>query len=204
MKKYFITGIGTGVGKTIVSAILCEALQADYWKPVQCGNLDNTDSDTVRNLVSNNKTKIYKESYRLDTPASPHYAAAVENITLDPGKLVLPETDNQIIIEGAGGLMVPLNENFLMIDLIKKLNAEVILVSQNYLGSINHTLLSLETLKNRNIPVAGIVFNGEKNSSSENVIMKVAGIKSLLNISREPEINKNVICKYALELLAVL
>ncbi|MFH0867509.1 MAG: dethiobiotin synthase, partial [Bacteroidota bacterium] len=134
MKNYFVTGIGTDVGKTIVSAILCEALQADYWKPVQCGSLDHTDSDVVRNLLSNNKSNIHPEIYRLKTAASPYHAATLENVYIDPGKIILPKTNNDLIIEGAGGLMVPLNDNYLMIDLIKKLNAEVILVSQNYLG----------------------------------------------------------------------
>ncbi len=199
MKIYFVTGIGTGVGKTIVSAILCEALHADYWKPVQCGNLDNTDPDLVRSLLSNRKSKIHSEIYQLKTSASPHYAAALENVFIDPNKIIIPETQNTLVIEGAGGLMVPLNENFLMIDLIKKLNAEVILVSKNYLGSINHTLLSLEALKNRNIQVRGIVFNGEENKSSEEIIMSFTGQDSLLHISEEPEINKNVISRYAIK-----
>lgn len=202
MKKYFITGIGTGVGKTIVAAIIAEALQSDYLKPVQCGNLDNTDSDIVQRLLSNKKTKIHPEIYRLKTPASPHYAAALENIIIDPGKIILPETNNNIVIEGAGGLMVPLNENFMMIDLIKKLNAEVILVSKSYLGSINHTLLSLEALKKRNIPMKGIIFNGEENKYSEKIITKYSGQISLLNISEEPVINKEIISRYAIKFMS--
>src|ERR1700753_1865673 len=143
-KPLFVTGIGTGIGKTIVSVILVEKLQADYWKPVQSGDLQDTDSDKIRSLVSNDKTRIFPEAYRLTQPFSPHKSAAIDNVTIDPDAFVVPVTDNMLIIEGAGGLMVPLNNNFLMIDLIKKLNAEVILVSRNYLGSINHTLLSLE------------------------------------------------------------
>lgn len=200
MKVYFVTGTGTEVGKTVVSAILCEALRADYWKPVQCGNLYNSDSAIIQSLLSNKKSKIHPEIYRLKTPASPHYAAALENVLIDPQKINLPDTHNDIVIEGAGGLMVPLNKNFMMIDLIKKLKAEVILVSKNYLGSINHTLLSLEASKNRNIPIKGIIFNGKKNKSSEEIIKKFSGKKSLLNISEEPVINKEIIRRYAIKL----
>src|SRR4051812_32249696 len=138
----FITGIGTGVGKTIISAIVTEKLKADYWKPIQSGDLDNSDTLKVRDLVSNKTTRFYPETYRLTQPFSPHKSAAIDNVVIDIQTIIPPKTDNQLIIEGAGGLMVPLNDNALIIDLIKQLNAQVILVSQNYLGSINHTLLS--------------------------------------------------------------
>jgi len=171
----FITGIGTGIGKTIVSAVLVEKLKADYWKPVQSGDLDNSDTLLVKSLVSNPVTKFYPEAYRLTQPFSPHKSAALDGIEIDPEKIIIPQTDNQLIIEGAGGLMVPLNERFLMIDLIKKLSAEVVLVSQNYLGSINHTLLSIDALRSRNIPMKGIIFNGDSDEWSESVIRKQAG-----------------------------
>lgn len=171
-RPIFITGIGTGVGKTIVSAILVEKLRADYWKPIQSGDLDNSDTLLVKSLVSNPISKFHPEAYRLTQPFSPHKSAALDGIEIDPAKIIIPETDNQLIIEGAGGLMVPLNERFLMIDLIKQLDAEVILISQNYLGSINHTLLSIEALRTRDIPIKGIIFNGEKDEWSEGVIMK--------------------------------
>ncbi|HNW99620.1 MAG TPA: dethiobiotin synthase [Bacteroidales bacterium] len=201
MKKYFVTGIGTGVGKTVVSAILVEALKADYWKPIQCGELENSDSDIVRNLISNSQTKIHPETYRLKTPASPHYAAEVEKIKIDIEKIIIPETKNDLIIEGAGGLMVPLNDDFLMIDLIKQLNAEVILVSQNYLGSINHTLLSLEALKSRNIPVKGIVFNSEPNHSSEKYILENSKIPCVLNLFQQKKVDKALVVKYATKII---
>ena len=197
MKQYFVTGVGTDVGKTVASAILVEALQADYWKPVQAGELDNTDTMKVCSLVSNTKSVFHSETYRLFTAMSPHAAADLENIQIDIEKINLPATANTMIIEGAGGLMVPLNDNFLVIDLIKKINAEVILVSQNYLGSINHTLLSVEVLKNRGIPVAGIIFNGKQTKSSEEFIMKYTGLKCLLRIKEEKNIDRETILKYA-------
>jgi len=195
---FFVTGIGTGVGKTVVSAILVEALKADYWKPVQAGGLDNTDTDVVKSLVSNGISKFFQETYKLKTPASPHYAAEVESIKVSPADFKIPETKNHLIIEGAGGLMVPLNDDFLMIDLIKQLNAEVILVSQNYLGSINHTLLSIDALKVRNIPVKGIVFNGEQNSSSEKYILEYSGFPCILRLPNEEKIDKDAVLKNAI------
>src|ERR1700744_3322482 len=146
-QSFFITGIGTGIGKTIVSAVLTEKLRADYWKPVQSGDLDDTDTLKVKNLESNELSVFHPETYRLTQPYSPHKSAAIDGISIKKQKFVAPKTSNNLIIEGAGGLMVPLNDNFLMIDLIKQLNAAVILVSQNYLGSINHTLLSAAILK---------------------------------------------------------
>jgi dethiobiotin synthetase len=175
----FITGIGTGVGKTIVSAIVTEKLKADYWKPVQSGDLDDSDTLKVQSLVSNGITKFHPEAYRLTQPFSPHKSAAIDKVTIDLDKITLPKTDNQLVIEGAGGLMVPLNDNFLMIDLIKQFNAKVIVVSKNYLGSINHTLLSLHALKKYNIPVMGIVFNGPKDIYSKTYILNYSNLPEL-------------------------
>ncbi|EJF09252.1 dethiobiotin synthase [Pontibacter sp. BAB1700] len=172
MKRYFVTGIGTDVGKTVAAAILTEALQADYWKPVQAGGLDFTDTDTVKSLISNEKSVFHPEAYRLKMAASPHKAAAAEGIEIDVHGLELPETQNNLIVEGAGGLMVPLNKRYLVLDLVQQLGLEVILVSRNYLGSINHTLLTAEVLRYRKVPVAGIIFNGEENQTSEDFIIK--------------------------------
>ncbi len=185
-RHLFVTGIGTGIGKTLVSAILIEKLKADYWKPVQSGDLDNSDSLSIKNLISNTESVIHPETYRLTQPFSPHKSAAIDGIMIDPGKFALPETNNTLIIEGAGGLMVPLNNQFLMIDLIKQLNAEVILISQNYLGSINHTLLSVYALKQYGIPVKGIIFNGVKDSYSTDFILEYSGVESLGHL---PEIS---------------
>lgn len=196
MKRFFITGIGTNVGKTIASAILVEALNADYWKPIQAGDLDNTDTMKLASLISNTKSKFHPETFRLTKAMSPHAAAGADGIKINIKKMVLPETSNTLIIEGAGGLMVPLNEKYLVIDLIKKFKAEVIIVSKNYLGSINHTLLTVEALKNRNIPIAGIIFNGKSSISSEKYILKYTGLKKLLSIEEEKKMNKKTIFKY--------
>ena len=176
MKRIFVTGIGTDIGKTVASAILVEALKADYWKPVQAGELQNTDTMKVKSLVSNNQSVFYPESFRLSKPMSPHAAAEYDNIEIKMNDIVPPQHTNTLIIEGAGGLMVPLNENFLMIDLIQQLKAEVILVSKNYLGSINHTLLTAEALKNRNILVKGIIFNGSSVNTTEKFICEYTGL----------------------------
>lgn len=169
-RPLFVTGIGTDVGKTVVSAILVEKLKADYWKPVQSGDLDNSDTIKVKALVSNTRSVFHPETYRLTQPYSPHKSAELDGIKIDLDKFELPETDNQLIIEGAGGLMVPLNDEHFVIDLIQKFDAEVVLVVRHYLGSINHTLLSLELLKQKKIKVNTLVFNGEKDEYSEKII----------------------------------
>jgi dethiobiotin synthetase len=171
----FITGIGTGVGKTVVSAIMVEKLKADYWKPIQSGDLDNSDTMAVKKLVSNTQSVFHPEAYRLTQPFSPHKSADLDGIEIDIEQINLPQTTNQLIIEGAGGLMVPLNHQYFMIDLIKKFDAEVILVTQNYLGSINHTLLSLELLKQKKIPLKNIVFNGITDYYTERIISNYLG-----------------------------
>ena len=192
-KPLFVTGIGTGIGKTIVSAVLVEKLKADYWKPIQSGDLDKSDSLTVQSLISNPITKMHPESYRLTQPFSPHKSAAIDGITIDPDAMHLPNTNNALIVEGAGGLMVPLNNEFLIIDLIKKLNIEVILVSQNYLGSINHTLLSIHALKNYGIPIRGIIFNGSDDISSKDFILKNSGLELLGHVPEYSTIDKKAI-----------
>jgi dethiobiotin synthetase len=182
MKSYFITGIGTDVGKTIISAILTESLEADYWKPIQSGDLDFGDRDRVKALIKNLNTFFHPEAYRLNTPASPHYSAEIDGIRIDLNEMRIPDTQNNLIIEGAGGIYVPLNEKDTVLDLIKKLNIPVILVSRNYLGSINHTMLSINTLKQNNIEIAGIIFNGEPNAATEKWILDNSGLKCLANI----------------------
>ncbi|MGI4022578.1 MAG: dethiobiotin synthase [Janthinobacterium lividum] len=172
LKSLFVTGIGTSVGKTYVSAHLVETMQADYWKPIQSGDLDATDTMKVRSMVKNPVSVFHPEAYRLTQPFSPHKSAELDGIMIDPKQIVLPQTSNQLIIEGAGGLMVPLNDTFFMVDLIRQLQAEVILVVMNYLGSINHTLLSIAMLKNEGLPINRVVFNGIKEAYSENLIRK--------------------------------
>ena len=197
MNKYFVTGIGTDIGKTFISAILVEALQADYWKPIQAGELENSDTHKVQNLISNSVSKFYEENYKLTTPASPHYSAEIDQIEIDINKIVLPETQNNLIIEGAGGLMVPINSKQFVIDIIKKLDLEVILVSQNYLGSINHTILTYEVLKQHQIKINGIIFNGEPNEASEDFILNYTKLDLIGNVLQESEITKEVVLKYA-------
>ncbi|HTB07267.1 MAG TPA: dethiobiotin synthase [Bacteroidia bacterium] len=197
MRKIFVTGIGTGIGKTIVSAVIAEALQADYWKPIQAGLADGTDSETVKNLIRNSKTKIHPEAFRLAMPASPHTAAAAENISIKIKDFQLPHTTNNLVIEGAGGLMVPFNDKELMIDLIPHFHAEVILVVRHYLGSINHTLLSLEALSSRKIPLMGIVFNGEPNEMSEKAILSFFPVPVIGRIKEEINFNTSIVSAYA-------
>jgi dethiobiotin synthetase len=194
--KLFITGISTDVGKTIASSIIVEALQADYWKPIQAGDLDNSDSHKIKSYISNDKTVIHENSFKLSTPASPHLAAELDGIAIDLKQIKGPKTQNHLVIEGAGGLFVPLNNNDCVIDLIQK-EYKVIVVSRHYLGSINHTLLTIEALKNRKINIAGIIFSGHENKATESIILSKTGIKCIGRIEQEPYFDQNVIKEYA-------
>lgn len=192
--NYFVTGIDTDSGKTVVAAILCEALKADYWKPIQAGM--PMDSEIVRALISNPKTIIHKETYFLTTPASPHAAAKLDGVVIQLDHFVKPDTANDLIIEGAGGCLVPLNEHDFVIDLAAAFNAEVILVADLYLGSINHTLLTFHELKQRKLEIKGIIFNGESNPESERIILHHTGLHCLFHMAREEEMNSNIVKKY--------
>ena len=196
-KSFFVTGIDTGIGKTVVSAILVEALNADYWKPIQSGDLHYTDTDKVKELV-NEKTILHPEAYRLSNPLSPHVSAKLDSISISLASFQLPKTNNNLIVEGAGGLLVPINEdgNYLS-DVILKLGMEIILVSKNYLGSINHTLLSIEYLKSNSITVKGIIIVGEKNESSESIITKNTGVKILHHVPMVESVTKEFIKEQA-------
>ncbi len=196
-QQYIIAGISTEIGKTFISSILTEALGADYWKPVQSGALDFTDTDTVKSLISNAKTVFHPEAYRLTEPMSPHAAAAIDGVEIELSKFELPQTNNHLIVELAGGLMVPLNNRETNLDLIKKLCLPVILVSKNYLGSINHTLLSAEILKMYNISVKGLIFNGESNKTSEDFILNYTGLECLGRVNFEENLDKDVVRKWA-------
>ncbi|KAA5540798.1 dethiobiotin synthase [Adhaeribacter rhizoryzae] len=200
MRRIFVTGIGTDVGKTVVAAILTEALQADYWKPVQSGTLTDSDTATVNKLIQNKKSRFHPEAYRLPLPLSPHAAAEAENITIELKNIQLPETANHLVIEGAGGLLVPLNNIKLMVDLLPIFACEVVLVSRNYLGSINHTLLTWEALKNRNINILGLIFNGEPNTASEDFILNYTGLPKLLSVLPEEKLTLEIISDYAVQL----
>ncbi len=194
--KLFITGIGTDVGKTIASSIIVEALEADYWKPIQAGDLDNSDTNKVEKYVSNTDTKFHKNSYALNTPASPHLAAEIDGITIDIKKIIEPKTKNHLVVEGAGGIFVPLNITDCVIDLIQP-DYKVIVVSRHYLGSINHTLMTIEILKSRNLNVAGIIFSGDENKASESIILEKTNVPMIGRIDNEPYFDQNVIAYYA-------
>lgn len=197
MKKIFITGIGTDIGKTVASAVVVEALQADYWKPIQSGGLDYTDTRRVRDLVSNQKSIFHPEAYTLQQPLSPHAAAAIDGITINLDAIAVPATNNHLVIEGAGGLMVPLNGRDLIMDLIKKTEAACILVSRNYLGSINHTLLTFEVLKAYQIPLLGILFNGVENPASEQFITNYTQAHMLGRIEQTDVLDKPFVKRHA-------
>ena len=199
--KLIVAGIGTEIGKTVASAVLVEALQADYWKPIQSGGLDDSDTDTVRRLISNSASCFHTEAYRLTQPLSPHAAAEIDGITIELDAFEVPQTRNNLVIELAGGLMVPLNNQDLTIDLVKKLNLPVVLVSRNYLGSINHTLLSVDACRSRNIPLMGILFNGPTVPSTETFILNYTGLPCLGRIGQEEAVTKAVIKKYAAAIL---
>jgi dethiobiotin synthetase len=201
MRKIFVSGIGTGIGKTLIAALLTERLKADYWKPVQAGNLDDSDTDLVKRLVSNTRSVFHPETFRLTAPMSPHAAAEIDGIKIRLQDFKIPETNNNLIIEGAGGLLVPLSNELFVIDLITYLDAEVVLVSQNYLGSINHTLLSAEALKARNINVTGIIFNGETYPQGEQIILQRTGLRCLARVPQMNDISRESIKLFAKKLV---
>ena len=194
--KIFITGISTDVGKTIASAIITEALEADYWKPIQAGDLNDSDSHFIKSNVKSQKSKIFPNAYQFNTPASPHLAAELDGITINLKNIIEPKTANHLVIEGAGGLFVPLNETDFVLDLIQP-DYKVIVVSRHYLGSINHTLLTIEALKNRGINIAGIIFNGNENRPTETIILNTTQLKCIGRIEEEPYFDQNVISEYA-------
>ena len=197
--KYFVTAIGTNSGKTLASAVLITALKANYWKPVQAGA--PSDTDVLRSWFKGKPVKFFNEAYNLKKAASPHDAAMEEGIKLKINEIIIPESKKPLVIEGAGGLMVPLNDKEFMIDLAIYLETEIILVADLYLGSINHTLLSIEMLKRKKCNVKGIIFNGPENKASQELILKYSKYKQLLHMEPESEINNNVINRYALALL---
>ncbi|WP_456439062.1 dethiobiotin synthase [Psychroserpens sp.] len=197
MNTYFITGIGTDVGKTVASAIITEALEADYWKPIQAGELEHCDTKEVELLVSNKISKFHKNSYALQTPMSPHAAAEIDNISIDLKHIKLPKTKNNLVIEGAGGLLVPINDKSTILDIIKP-NYKVIVVSRHYLGSINHSLLTLNLLKDKGFDIS-VIFSGNEHKTTEDIIKKITDVKVIGRIDEEPYFDRNVVKAYAEE-----
>ena len=198
MRPIFITGTGTDVGKTVASAVLVEALKADYWKPIQAGYAEGTDSEFIRNVVEAGNAAVHPEMYRLRLAASPHIAAREEGIEIDTAKIVagIPSTKNQLVIEGAGGIMVPLNNHEFVIDLIIKLNARVILVSRNYLGSINHSLLTAFLCRQKKIDVIGWIFNDHYGDYADEIAYW-SGYPVIGNLPRMPEVSSVQIAEQA-------
>ncbi|WP_440068867.1 dethiobiotin synthase [Tenacibaculum discolor] len=194
-KKYFITGISTEVGKTVASAIITEALEADYWKPIQSGDLEYSDTHKVEKLISNSKTVFHPNSYALKTPMSPHASAEIDGITIEIDNIKEPSTKNHLVIEGAGGLLVPLNDKNTLLDVIKP-DYKVIVVSRHYLGSINHTLLTVNLLREKGFEVA-LVFSGNEHKTTEDIIKKMTKVPVVGRIEEEPYFDKNVIKEYA-------
>ena len=195
MKRIFVTGISTDVGKTIVSAILTEALKADYWKPIQAGELDLCDTKKVQQMVSNSNSKFHPNSFALKTAMSPHAAADIDGISIDKSSIIEPQTKNDLVIEGAGGLLVPINNSQTILDIIKP-HYEVIVVSRHYLGSINHTLLTVNLLKAQGFKVS-IIFSGNEHKSTEDIIAKMTKVSVIGSVDEEPYFDKNVIKEYA-------
>ncbi len=195
--NYFVTAIGTDSGKTLISSILVQALGADYWKPVQAGL--PTDTQDVKLLTDSSDTRFYGERYVLQTPASPHAAAMIDGVKISLKDFHPPVSNRDLIIEGAGGLMVPLNDEEVIIDMVPLVSAEVILVCNLYLGSINHSLLSIELLKQRGYPVKGIVFNGPSNEESERIILKKSGWPLLFKVAQHDQVSPALVAEYAEE-----
>ena len=195
MKKIFITGISTEVGKTVASAIVTEALHADYWKPIQAGELDYSDTHKVKNLVSNDASKFHKNSYALETPMSPHAAATIDNTVIQLDKIICPETENTLVVEGAGGVLVPLNDTDTILDIIQP-DYKIIVVSRHYLGIINHTLLTVKLLQEKGFKVS-IIFSGAENKETESIILKMTGAEVIGRIDEEENIDQTTTKKYA-------
>ena len=187
--RFVVSGTDTGIGKTIFSAALTHALQAYYWKPVQSGLDEETDSEVVERLGGVSRARILPEAYRLKMPASPHLSARLESVTIDPERLIPPETDGPLVIEGAGGLLVPLTDKLLFADIFARWRIPLILCARTSLGTINHTLLSLEALQQRAIPVHGVVFIGDENRENQRIIADIGGVRSLGRMPRLPEMS---------------
>ncbi|WP_421871230.1 dethiobiotin synthase [Marinoscillum sp.] len=193
--NYFVTAIDTDSGKTLVSAILTEMLEANYWKPIQSGQ--PRDTEEVMRLVSNEQSQFFKEAYLLKTPASPHASAKIDGVEIKLEEIIPPVSNRDLVIEGAGGVLVPLNDEDMVIDIAQRIPCEVILVSNLYLGNINHTLLTYELLKTRGLKIKGLIFNGESNPDSERIIELHTGLNVLLRIPKLNKVDQQVVKHYA-------
>jgi dethiobiotin synthetase len=192
-----VAGIHTGIGKTVCSAVMAQALGYDYWKPVQAGDLEASDSLFIKHTVSNNRTTIHQEAFCLTRAASPHYSAKEDGVAITLSAISIPSTEHHLIVETAGGVMTPLSDTLLNIDLIRHLNLPVVLVSNNYLGSINHTLLSVRALHHAGAQLLGIVFCGEEVTSTRQFILQYSGLPMLLSIPQFAPLDKEAIADFA-------
>jgi len=193
MKPIIVTGTDTGVGKTVFAAGLAAALQATYWKPIQSGlDGEESDSDTIRRLGVG---KILAEAYRLTDPLSPHRAAELDGVEIDPARLKLPGPDGYLVVEGAGGLLVPVTRSLLFADLFARWRAPAVLVARTALGTINHSLLSVEAMRARSIPILGIAFVGDANEDNEMTICRLAEVKRLGRLPRLDPLNARTLAE---------
>lgn len=180
----FVTGTDTGIGKTMVSGILAKGLKAAYWKPIQAGTEEETDTEWIQHNTGLPESHYLTERYRLTKPLSPHLASRLDDIRIELNDFIIPEFhQDHLIIEGAGGIMVPINDKYFVVDLIRKFDVPVVLVARSGLGTINHTLLTLEKLSNLNIRIFGLVLNGEINTENKKAIEKYSGYKVIGEIS---------------------
>lgn len=192
-----IAGIHTDIGKTVTSAVIAEALGADYWKPVQAGNLDESDSIRVRSLVSNHDSHIHEEAVKLTQPLSPHAAAAIDGKEIDHTTFSLPKTNNTLLVETAGGLLSPISASGTVADFLQHYQLPAILVTKHYLGSINHTLLCIEVMKTRNIPILGLIVSGDANEQSEQFITDYTEVPIIARIPFMHQMNEQTISESA-------
>lgn len=198
MHKIIVAGIGTHVGKTVVSAILMTLLKADYWKPIQSGDEGHSDTNRIKQWMGE-KYIIHRPAYQLKAPLSPHHAARLENISINLDSVAVPQATRSLIIEGIGGILVPLTHTTHTLELFHSWNCKWVIVSKHYLGSINHTLLTYEALKQRHVSILGILFNGTPNPDSESVILNYTQLPCLGRLYPEKKLNLSVIQRYALE-----
>ena len=194
-KRIVICGTDTDVGKTIVSSFFVQGLKGVYWKPIQSGTEEGTDTKTICKLLKLDSNRYLSERYKFKAPVSPHWAAEKESMRVEPNNLDLPNLNKLIIIETAGGLMVPLNRNWLQIDQLRVWEAPIILVARTGLGTLNHTLLSLEALKSRNINVLGIVLNGPPHDDNPKTLEQFGATQILARLPIFKQVNANVLSK---------
>ncbi len=192
-RQLFVTGTDTGIGKTVISAILMAGLKGKYWKPIQSGLEETTDTQWIKEVTTLPENHFFPETYRLKQPLSPHASAAAEGIHIDLEAFQLPNTEEHLIVEGAGGIMVPLNETHLMLDLMKKLDIPVLLVARSELGTINHTLLSLEQMRRHGVEVFGVIMNGPRNPNNREAIEHFGNVSVRAEIEPLSEINRNIL-----------